>query len=513
MRWIYLLVGASVYCALAFYYGKGGMIDDAFITFRYAENLANGHGLVFNPGGNPVEGYSNFLWTVLLALCYWFGWQTPAAAFSLGVLSGIGVLLVIYRLLLLMRASSPQIAAAIGLFATAPSVAIYATSGMETLFYTLLLTSFLYFFIREGSAPRLPISGVLAALVCLTRPEGFIVVSVFVLWRIYETFKRTTVSKRNLCIWLGQIAIITIPFIVWRYSFYGYLLPMTVYAKVTSDQGYRGVRQILGGIRYFIDFSRVYGGGIGLSFLLWFASLQIYREWKSTWRKSGEGEREGAVVCSSLFLLWYIFYCINVGGDWMPQFRFYVPFLPVMYVLLASASFASEFNKRVYWLIPAAFIGFNLAQIPLVLNNSIADVDPRIRHNGISFRVDLIEKYTQLGRDYPGVSLATISCGILPYYSGLETIDMIGLNDEYIAMRLHEGRTLGGMSDGVYKKIVDYIFERKPGVIHMDGSLFAHVVYHEILSDAESFLKDYVLDKQYTRDGEKFYVRREILLQ
>ena len=41
--------------------------DDAFISFRYAENLANGQGLVFNPG-ERVEGYSNPLWTVLFAV-------------------------------------------------------------------------------------------------------------------------------------------------------------------------------------------------------------------------------------------------------------------------------------------------------------------------------------------------------------------------------------------------------------------------------------------------------------
>ena len=42
------------------------LCDDAFISFRYARNLLEGHGLVFNPG-EYVEGYSNFLWTLELA--------------------------------------------------------------------------------------------------------------------------------------------------------------------------------------------------------------------------------------------------------------------------------------------------------------------------------------------------------------------------------------------------------------------------------------------------------------
>jgi hypothetical protein len=46
------------------------MLDDAFISFRYAQHFADGHGLVFNldPSEPPVEGYTNFAWTMWLAL-------------------------------------------------------------------------------------------------------------------------------------------------------------------------------------------------------------------------------------------------------------------------------------------------------------------------------------------------------------------------------------------------------------------------------------------------------------
>ncbi len=54
-----LLVALS---AMAWGYVK----DDAWISFRYAYNLVHGEGMVFNPG-ERIEGYTNFLWTVLLA--------------------------------------------------------------------------------------------------------------------------------------------------------------------------------------------------------------------------------------------------------------------------------------------------------------------------------------------------------------------------------------------------------------------------------------------------------------
>ena len=40
------------------------IVDDTFISLRYARNLIDGNGLVYNPG-QRVEGYSNFLWVVL----------------------------------------------------------------------------------------------------------------------------------------------------------------------------------------------------------------------------------------------------------------------------------------------------------------------------------------------------------------------------------------------------------------------------------------------------------------
>ena len=75
-RWLARLAGwrwlGPSLCALALAVGlvlavqRASIFDDAFISFRYARNLLDGHGLVWNPG-ERVEGYTNFLWTILLA--------------------------------------------------------------------------------------------------------------------------------------------------------------------------------------------------------------------------------------------------------------------------------------------------------------------------------------------------------------------------------------------------------------------------------------------------------------
>ena len=67
------------------------VIDDTFITFRYADNLASGRGLSFNPDeANPVEGYTNFLWVILSALAIRTGLEPLAAVQVLSVASGVG---------------------------------------------------------------------------------------------------------------------------------------------------------------------------------------------------------------------------------------------------------------------------------------------------------------------------------------------------------------------------------------------------------------------------------------
>src|SRR4051812_9761658 len=70
ISWIAVAIGlaacAAVLLALERYMGIY-MPDDAYITYRYAENLAAGKGLVFNAAAQPVEGYSNLSWIILLA--------------------------------------------------------------------------------------------------------------------------------------------------------------------------------------------------------------------------------------------------------------------------------------------------------------------------------------------------------------------------------------------------------------------------------------------------------------
>jgi len=103
--------------------------DDAYITFRYAENLAAGHGLVFNVG-ERVEGYTNFLWTVLLSGVVASGGDPIPASLILGVLGYAATLLVVFRV---SRAAGPPAAPlAVTCVALHADHQVWATGGLET---------------------------------------------------------------------------------------------------------------------------------------------------------------------------------------------------------------------------------------------------------------------------------------------------------------------------------------------------------------------------------------------
>lgn len=497
-----LLAGWVLFVALAVYCARGGVIDDSFISFRYAENFADGHGLVFNPGEPPVEGYSNFLWVVLLSLCYGAGFDTVAASRILGTVCGLGIVAGVA--LLSRRQGSPPVARALAVAAaaTAPALGVYAISGMETLLYSFLWVLFLALFLLEEKGARVPVSGLAGALICLTRPEGFLVLGVFVLLRMLQGYGDRG-RRWFAALWLAEILVVFVPFLLWRYWYYGYLLPMPVYAKATGEYVYRGLRQFLGGGRYLLGFAKTYGGG-GVFLVLTALCLRRLLDW----RPIAKGSPLPAATVLALFFVWYLAFVINVGGDWMPQYRFLVPLLPVMYLLAVNPEILPAALRQYAAVPPAILLFFNLLQLPLVINSNLPNTEPYVQYAGISISPDLAQRYQQVGRRYEGKSLATTECGMLPYYSGLRTLDMMGLNDEFIGMAFHRGRGLYDTDAEVYGRIVEYVLGQRPDLIHVGGGLPNNATYYQELMDSEEFKSLYLLDQALASGAGNFYVRR-----
>ncbi|MCA9572881.1 MAG: hypothetical protein KC656_33820 [Myxococcales bacterium] len=153
-------------------------LDDAYISFRYAENLARGEGLVYNPG-EWVEGYTTFLWVLLLGVGNALGADTRTLAKVLGVgfaLATLGLVAFAGRLVRAVDAREGAVAA--GLLGTCGAFAAWVMPGMEVPLVALLLTGTALACVRalEGG-PVVPV-GLLGAAALLARPDSVVVVAV-----------------------------------------------------------------------------------------------------------------------------------------------------------------------------------------------------------------------------------------------------------------------------------------------------------------------------------------------
>src|SRR5215213_6207072 len=149
--------------------------DDAYITARYAENLAAGAGFTFNPGGPRVEGYSNPLLLSLEAFCAMLGLPAIEVARAAGVASGLVLLAVIHATgpAALGRAATR---AALVIVAFSPPLALWAVGGLETLPAALAITAGVLPLCRPAPRRRdALVAGTALAVLPWLRPEGLVV--------------------------------------------------------------------------------------------------------------------------------------------------------------------------------------------------------------------------------------------------------------------------------------------------------------------------------------------------
>ncbi|MCB1157105.1 MAG: hypothetical protein KDK45_06340, partial [Leptospiraceae bacterium] len=292
--------------------------DDAFISFRYARNLTKGLGLVFNEG-ERVEGYTNFLWTLLLSLGFQFKLNPIPYSENLGVLFYLGTLFVTYYFAKKINARQRNYfpIAFCGL-AVHKYMHTFASSGLETSFFTfLVLSAYYYVFLAEDLKPRL-IAFTLLNLAALTRPEGLLYYFVAAFYIYYLDIKngilyRGSTGKEILLRSLHHIPflIIYIPYFIWKYNYYGFLLPNTYYAKsgggIYFSQGWKYL-EIFCDAYYF------------LYTLPFFLILYLFRL-----RKERNTHRNFLLIFIAPLL--HLLYILKVGGDFMFA-RFFIPLLP-----------------------------------------------------------------------------------------------------------------------------------------------------------------------------------------
>ncbi len=212
--------------------------DDAFISFRYAQHFVDGHGLVFNldPGEAPVEGYTNFSWTMWLALGAMFGFgHEGLTTWSIfwGVACHAGTVLLLA--LMAWRASNGRAVVPIAAcaYAALHHAASLAPAGLETALFVLLATSMLRLAMSLRCARDAWLMGFIGVVCAMTRPDGALFVGMGGLFVLYDAARRR--APRLLVSYVGPFLLVFVPYLLWRYSYYGYWVPNTAFAKSASE--------------------------------------------------------------------------------------------------------------------------------------------------------------------------------------------------------------------------------------------------------------------------------------
>lgn len=199
--------------------------DDAFITYRYARNLATGHGFVYHPG-EWVLGATCPAFGVVASLFYRLGLNLPAAIVVLNILCDAAILALTCRALAL-RANGKGVPAVLGavlfalFFSISPILTRICVGGMEMNLFLLGSLGAMLLFHRGAKVPAIA----LAALCYFLRPEGVLLVSILCGLELLSTRR---LNALRLPVVAGAVGV---PLLLLIHHFYGHILPQSVTAK------------------------------------------------------------------------------------------------------------------------------------------------------------------------------------------------------------------------------------------------------------------------------------------
>ena len=452
-RRVFLLVLAILFvCGLP--YPAAGPIDDTYITFRYADNLVHGHGLVFNPG-ERVEGYTSFGELLLTA---------PAVAIAkplarpwatlLALMGWAGVVALVWAYIDRRRGGGPLGRAEwfpIIFLATFPPAVVWAWSGMETALVALAWVASWFVHLNEREHERTPWrSGLLTFAAGLLHPEGALLVGLVLALSWLLPWRRR--SLKNAAVYLGIAWGLFGLYWLWRWHYFGDFMPNTYWMKVGAKP------PILAGLRYLFRSSSSTLIALYLFYLLWVNR----RQWRNWPRALFVALGLWAAVAS---------YTVLVGGDYFAFQRFMLPGFPLM---VASIWMLQRFLPVPTEPKPTLMSPLGWAVTVSLLLALWCNFVPSLQVlEHLSFR-RAIRPSVAAGKAFKAAVprrdlVATLPIGAFGYYSGNRILDMMGLTDRHIA---HLDIETGEGAAGHEKSDYVYVLSKRPEVIVQLPTLF-----------------------------------------
>ncbi len=444
-----VLVPACVVLAVHAWQYLPFISDDALISLRYARRFIEGHGLTWTDG-RPVEGYSNLLWVLMVSGVGWLGVDLIDATRGLGlVLCALGLAAVVSS----TRAHTlpAAICALVGCMALALSipVAVWAIGGLEQplvlgLLSWALVWSFPLVEGRSVSTRALALPSVPLALLCLTRPDGPLFAASVGLAVVLAGRLRWASVKRAALLGVLPVAAV-LGQLAFRLAYYGDWVPNTARIKLVPSE-----KHMLGGWEYLRE-----GWGVMSPVLLPAAVAMLALLFD---RRT----RPRALVLLVPTAVWSM-YVVVIGGDIFPAWRHFIPVLvtAALAVTLAARSVTRRVRR------PWGMVLVVVASTALLTTYSLRQPGDERNQRAITERWEWDGQVTGLllqrafGDQQP--LLAVDGAGCVPYWSRLPAIDMLGLNDHYIAH--HPPENLGQAQLAHAHGDGQYVWDREPDLI------------------------------------------------
>ena len=478
------LAGSLLMAAVILNLNNSFYHDDAYITLRYASNLLQGHGVVWNPG-EYVQGYTSVLHLMLISALGYLGIDLVTATKLIGLAALLGLLasLLVYGIDRL--GDGPLWSMPALLTVSSAPLLIWAIGGLEGTLYALLVSLGCLIHVATPDETRqqrrVALSGLFLGMAFLTRPDGAIFVAITGAWLLYDV-----IGKRQpfgtLLIYAGAVTLVVFPYQLWQLLYYGDIIPNTFYAKATGISSNR----LEPGFNYLFSYA------LEPPFLPLLAlGGVVYALVTRTFSR--------AHAYLALLVFVYLSYVVTVGGDHMQAFRFMLPVIPLM-SFLAALALQPFFSARSDLIVAGSL----LILVAVVGTQGVKPALSPIREDPASFVGTMVGKY--IARSWPEQSLVALNtAGSTPYYATRNRyIDMLGLNDAHIAHRdvgepLLAWQTVPGHAKGDG----DYVLSREPDFIIVGPAQGIDISRPWFLSDFEMGS-----DERFARH----YRKREVLL-
>jgi hypothetical protein len=421
--------------------------DDSLISYRYAERLVAGQGLTWN-NGERVEGYSNLAWVLLLAAYRWLGGDLLVGGRVLGLACAL-LTFVAIALAFRPRTAREGLAPLAGLsaLATASPFVVWTTAGLEQPLLAACLAVAVALAREDLDATTVPCLrrhglGAALFLLCWTRPDGALLAgTILIAWAFLRRKADDHVSA-PLVVAAWPIVAVTSQ-LLFRIAYYHAIVPNTARAKLA----FTSVR-VGQGLVYAKE------GTLSLWPLLAFALVALFLAFVPA-----KGPRKFGLFALP-FAVWLV-YVVCIGGDIFPAHRHFVPLL-----VLAAFAFAQTVRLLASFSWRGAVLGMaSIALVPTLLSY-YAKTDPQARRSADErweWDGQLVGGFLRKAFERQSPLLAVEPAGCIPFFSGLPSIDMLGLNDGFLAS--HPPAALGTGYLGHELGNGAYVLDRKPDLV------------------------------------------------